>query len=104
MAIGEIGLDYYWKDVPREAQLDVFEQQLKLSKELDLPVVVHDREAHGDVYKLLRKYRPKGIVHCFSGSVELSREVVRLGMSISLGGVVTFKTQGTALRSQRRYP
>lgn len=91
VAIGEIGLDYYWKEVPRQIQLDVFEKQLALSKELDLPVVVHDREAHGDTYELLRKYRPKGIVHCFSGSVELSREVVKLGMSISIGGVVTFK-------------
>lgn len=91
VAIGEIGLDYYWKDVPKQIQLDVFEKQLALSKELDLPVVVHDRDAHGDTYELLRKYRPRGIVHCFSGSVELSREVVRLGMSISIGGVVTFK-------------
>ena len=77
--------------MPKQIQLDVFEKQLALSKELDLPVVVHDRDAHGDTYELLRKYRPRGIVHCFSGSVELSREVVRLGMSISIGGVVTFK-------------
>lgn len=104
VAIGEIGLDYYWKDVPREVQLAVFERQLELSKELDLPVVVHDREAHGDVYELLRKYRPKGIVHCFSGSVELSREVVRLGMSISLGGVVTFKNARHSVEIAKEIP
>lgn len=90
VAIGEIGLDYHW-DIPKDLQQKVFEEQLILSKELDLPVVVHDREAHGDTMDLLRKYRPKGLMHCFSGSVELMREVMRLGMSISLGGVVTFK-------------
>lgn len=104
VAIGEIGLDYYWKDVPRQAQLDVFEKQLILSRELDMPVVVHDRDAHGDVYALLRKYRPKGIIHCFSGSAELSREAVRLGMSISLGGAVTFKNARHSVEVAREIP
>lgn len=90
VALGEIGLDYHW-DIPRDLQKAVFEEQLRLALELDVPVVVHDREAHGDTMELLRKYRPKGLMHCFSGSVELMREVMRLGMSISLGGVVTFK-------------
>ena len=90
VAIGEIGLDYHW-DIPRDLQNRIFEEQLKLAVELDVPVVVHDREAHGDTMNLLRKYKPKGLMHCFSGSVELMREVLRLGMSISLGGVVTFK-------------
>lgn len=89
-ALGEIGLDYYW-DIPKEPQLRVFEEQLRLSRELDVPVVIHDREAHGDTMALLRKYRPKGLMHCFSGSVEMLKEVVKLGMSISLGGTVTFK-------------
>ena len=89
-AIGEIGLDYYW-DIPKDQQKKVFEEQLILAKELDVPVIVHDREAHGDTLEMLRKYKPKGILHCFSGSVEMMREVVKLGMSISLGGVVTFK-------------
>lgn len=91
VAIGEIGLDYHWKDIPREQQIKIFEEQLALAKELDIPVVIHDREAHGDTMDLLRKYKPKGLVHCFSGSAEMCREVVKLGMSISLGGVVTFK-------------
>ena len=91
VAIGEIGLDYYWDTVPREAQKKVFIQQIELAKELNLPVVVHDRDAHGDTMNILRQYMPSGIVHCFSGSVEMCREVVKLGMYISLGGAVTFK-------------
>ena len=90
VALGEIGLDYYW-DIPREPQLRVFEEQLRLSKELDVPVVIHDREAHGDTMELIRKYRPKGLMHCYSGSVEMLKEVMKLGLSISLGGTVTFK-------------
>lgn len=69
-----------------------------------MPVVVHDRDAHGDTYELLRKYRPKGIVHCFSGSVELSREVAKLGMSISIGGVVTFKNARHSVDVVREIP
>ncbi|MBQ9461134.1 MAG: TatD family hydrolase [Clostridia bacterium] len=90
VAVGEIGLDYYY-DVPRELQKQVFEAQLRLAGELTLPVVIHDREAHGDVLDFIRKYRPKGIVHCFSGSREMAEEVVRLGMYIGMGGVITFK-------------
>ena len=90
LAIGEIGLDYHW-DIPRDVQNRVFEEQLQLAKDLDAPVVIHDREAHGDVMELLRKYRPKGLMHCYSGSVEMLKEVMKLGMYISLGGTVTFK-------------
>ena len=90
VALGEIGLDYHW-DIPRDLQKRVFEEQLILARELDVPVVIHDREAHGDVIELVRKYRPKGLMHCFSGSVEMLKEVIKLGMSISLGGTVTFK-------------
>lgn len=103
VAIGEIGLDYHW-DIPRDLQNRVFEEQLKLSKELDVPVVIHDREAHGDTMDLLRKYNPKGLMHCFSGSVELMREVMRLGMSISLGGVVTFKNARHSIDCAREVP
>lgn len=90
VALGEIGLDYHW-NIEKNLQQRVFEEQLILSKELDVPVVVHDREAHKDVFDLLKKYQPKGIVHCFSGSVEMLKEVLKLGMSISLGGTVTYK-------------
>ncbi len=90
VAIGETGLDYHW-DIPKPLQQRVFGEQLQLSLDLNMPVIVHDREAHGDVFDLLRKYKPKALVHCFSGSVELMREAMRLGCYISLGGVVTFK-------------
>lgn len=92
VALGEIGLDYYYEDAcPREIQQQVLEAQLRMAKERDLPVIIHDREAHGDVLALLEKYRPRGVVHCFSGSVEMAREVIKLGMYIGLGGAVTFK-------------
>ena len=91
VAVGEIGLDYHYDFSPREIQKAVFEQQLILAKELDLPVIIHDREAHEDTMNLLKKYRPKGVVHCFSGSAEMAKEVVKLGMYIGLGGAVTFK-------------
>lgn len=89
VAVGEIGLDYHW-DTPRDKQRAFFEAQLQLAGELDLPVVVHDREAHGDTLELLRRYRPKGVLHCFSGSAEMAREVVELGMYVGFTGVVTF--------------
>lgn len=91
VAVGEIGLEYHYDFVPKETQLDIFEKQLALSKELDLPVIVHDREAHEDTMNLLKKYQPKGVVHCFSGSAEMAKEVLKLGMYIGLGGAVTFK-------------
>ena len=92
VAIGEIGLDYHYEDVcPRERQKEVFSRQVALAVELNLPVIVHDREAHEDTLSVLRRYRPAGVVHCFSGSVEMMREVVALGMYVGLGGAVTFK-------------
>ncbi len=90
VALGEIGLDYHW-DIEKNLQHRIFEEQLILSKELDVPAVIHDREAHGDVMSYLRKYQPRGLMHCFSGSVEMLKEVLNLGLSISLGGTVTFK-------------
>lgn len=91
VAVGEIGLDYHYDFSPREIQKQVFEQQIVLAKELDMPVIVHDREAHEDTFELLKRYKPKGVVHCFSGSAEMAKEIVKLGMYIGLGGAVTFK-------------
>ena len=92
VAVGEIGLDYHFEDnAPREVQREWFAKQLALANRRGFPVIVHDRDAHGDTMELLCKYRPKGVVHCLSGSVEMMREVVRLGMYIGLGGAVTFK-------------
>ena len=91
VAIGEIGLDYYWRQDNNELQKKVFEEQILLAKELDLPIIVHDRDAHEDTLAILKKHKPKGVLHCFSGSVELAKEVLKLGMYIGLGGAVTFK-------------
>ncbi|NBJ89244.1 TatD family hydrolase [Acutalibacter sp. 1XD8-36] len=99
VAVGEIGLDYHWEDcAPRERQREVFAAQLSLAKELDLPVCVHDRDAHADVLELLREYRPQGVLHCFSGSLEMAREILDLGMYIGIGGAVTFKNAKKILR------
>jgi TatD DNase family protein len=91
VAIGETGLDYHWDTTPREMQLEAFEKQLILANQLSLSVIIHDREAHEDTMKLLKKYKPEGVLHCFSGSAEMAKEVLKLGMYIGLGGVVTFK-------------
>ena len=90
VAIGEIGLDYHY-ETPRDEQMKLIRAQLALAKDFDLPVILHDREAHGPMLELLREFRPRGVVHCFSGSVEMMREVVSLGLFIGLGGAVTFK-------------
>ncbi len=92
VAIGEIGLDYHWEDnAPRAVQKEWFRRQLALACERNLPVIVHDRDAHEDMLALLQEYKPRGVLHCFSGSVEMMRQVVDLGMYIGLGGVTTFK-------------
>lgn len=91
VAVGEIGLDYHYDFSPRERQLEIFERQLILANKLNLPVIVHDREAHEDTLNLLKRHKPKGVVHCFSGSVKMAKEIVKLGMYIGIGGAVTFK-------------
>lgn len=91
VAIGEIGLDYYWSPEKRIEQTEVFEKQIILAKKLNLPVIVHDRDAHADTLEILKRLKPSGVVHCFSGSVEMAREIIKLGMYIGVGGVITFK-------------
>ncbi len=104
VAIGEIGLDHYWPEPPRETQLIFFEEQLKLAAETKMPVIIHDREAHEATMELLRKYRPKGVLHCFSGSVETMREAVKLGLYIGLGGAVTFKNAKKSVAVAKEVP
>lgn len=105
VAVGEIGLDYHWLDAcPKDRQQEVFATQLELARELALPVVVHDREAHADTLEFLKKYKPAGVVHCFSGSWETAREILDLGMYIGLGGVVTFKNVRHAVEVARNIP
>ncbi|MEA5050614.1 MAG: TatD family hydrolase [Oscillospiraceae bacterium] len=91
VAIAEIGLDYHWPDPPREVQKPVFEAQLALANELSLPVEIHDRDAHGDVFELCDKYRPRGCWHRYSGSPEMAKEIVRRGMLLGIGGAVTYR-------------
>ncbi len=91
VAIGEIGLDYYWEPDKKNEQKQIFISQIELAKKLDLPIIVHDREAHADTLQILKEYRPKGVVHCYSGSPEMANEIIKIGMYIGVGGVVTFK-------------
>ena len=93
VAVGEIGLDYYWDKSFNAIQQDVFIKQIKLANKLNLPIVIHDREAHKDTFDILKEHNQnsKVLFHCFSGSVEFMRECVKQGWFIALGGVVTFK-------------
>ncbi len=91
VAIGEIGLDYYWDKSRIELQKRWFCEQLSLANRLSLPVIIHDREAHGDTLEILKEYKPQGVLHCFSGSPETAKEIIKLGMYIGVGGVSTFK-------------
>ena len=104
VAVGEIGLDYHFRKDNKARQTEVFEAQVQLAKKLDLPVIVHDRDAHGDCLKVLENLRPKGIVHCFSGSLEMAKQVVDLGMYIGVGGVLTFKNAKTLLEVVSQIP
>ena len=94
IAIGEIGLDYYYDNSDRDVQRKWFREQIRLAKDLDLPYIVHNRDAHEDVLRIMKEEHydgVRGILHCYSGSAELSREFIKLGFYISLGGPVTFK-------------
>ena len=91
IGIGEIGLDYYWVKDNKEKQIELFEKQLKLAEKLNVPVVIHTRDATDDTLKILKKYKLKGIIHCFTGSIETAKEYIKLGFNIGIGGVITFK-------------
>jgi len=92
VALGEIGLDYHYEDVPPELQMVYFEKQMRLAEKLDIPVIIHDRDAHGDCLEMVKRFPTvKGVFHSFSGSAEMALELVRLGWYISFSGTVTFK-------------
>ncbi len=98
VGIGEIGLDYFYDNSDRETQKIWFREQIRLAKELDLPYIVHDRDAHEDVFRIMKEEHydgTRGILHCYSSSVEMAKEFVKLGFYISLGGPVTFKKAKT---------
>lgn len=103
VAVGEIGLDHHWP-VPAEAQLALFEAQLRLARAHGLPVLVHDREAHAETYALLKKYRPKGILHAYSGSAGDAVWIARQGMLLGFGGALTFKNARRAVEAAAALP
>jgi TatD DNase family protein len=92
VALGEIGLDYHYEDIPKELQFVYFEKQMQLAEKLGVPVIIHDRDAHGDCLEMIKKFPSvKGVFHSFSGSAEMALELVKLGWYISFSGTVTFK-------------
>lgn len=105
-AIGEIGLDYYWEEnPPKEHQLRVFRDQMALAQELDMPVIVHDRDAHADSLAVVREFPGvRGVFHCYSGSAEMARELVKLGWMISFTGVLTYKNARKAVEAAQAVP
>ena len=103
VAVGEIGLDHHW-DIPAQAQYDLFEAQLRLARELDKPVIIHDRQAHAEVYELIRKYKPKGILHCYSGSAEDAAWLTEQGIYIGFGGALTFQGAKRAVKAACAIP
>ena len=106
VAIGAIGLDYYWEQTPSaEFQQQVFRAHMALAEELNLPVIVHDREAHADTLAIVKEFPcVKGVFHCFSGSVEMMRELVKLGWYVGLDGPVTYKNARKALEVAEAVP
>ena len=104
-AIGEIGLDYHYEDIPREIQKEAFRAQMALAAELNLPVIVHEREAHGDGMAIVREFPTvTGVFHCYSGSLEMARELISLGWYIGFTGVLTFKNARKALEVAAALP
>ena len=91
VALGEIGLDYYWDAVSRDKQKDVFDKQIQIAKKHDKPIVIHSRDAYEDTYDILKEAKHFGIMHCYSGSLEMARRYIEIGFEISLAGPVTFK-------------
>ena len=107
VGIGETGLDYYWDTSTKDAQKVLFEQHIDLAKQLHKPLVIHDREAHGDTLEILKRTNAKdvgGILHAFSGSVEMAMEVIKMGFYIGLGGPVTFKNARKAVEVAQAIP
>ena len=104
-AIGEIGLDYHYEDIPREIQLKAFRAQMALAKELGLPVIVHEREAHEDGMKVVEEFpEVTGVFHCYSGSAEMAKWLVNRGWYIGFTGVLTFKNARKAVEVAASIP
>ena len=104
-AIGEIGLDYHYEDIPRDIQQKAFRMQMALAQELELPVIVHERDAHNDGLAIVKEFPTvKGVFHCYSGSAEMARQLVELGWYIGFTGVLTFKNARKAVEVASKIP
>ncbi len=104
-AIGEIGLDYYYEDIPREVQKKAFIMQMELARELKMPVIVHERDAHQDGMDIVRQFPDVGgVFHCYSGSAEMARQLVKMGWYIGFTGVLTFKNARKAVETACSIP
>ena len=104
-AIGEIGIDYHYEDIPRQLQKQAFRAQMALAREVNLPVIVHERDAHEDGLKIVKEFpEVTGVFHCFSGSAELARQLVELGWYIGFTGVLTFKNARRAIEAAQAIP
>ena len=104
-AIGEIGIDYHYEDIPRQLQLRAFRMQLELAREAGLPVIVHEREAHEDGMRLAREFQDvTGVFHCYSGSAEMAKQLVDMGWYIGFTGVLTFKNARKAIEAASAIP
>ena len=104
-AIGEIGLDYHYEDIPREIQLKAFRMQMELARELGLPVIVHERDAHEDGVKVVDEFPDvTGVFHCYSGSAEMAKELIKRGWYIGFTGVLTFKNARKAIEVASAIP
>ena len=104
-AIGEIGIDYHYEDIPRDLQLKAFRMQMELAREVKLPVIVHEREAHEDGMAVVREFPDvTGVFHCYSGSAEMARQLVDLGWYIGFTGVLTFKNARKAIETAASIP
>ena len=106
VAIGEIGLDYHWDEPPRDFQKETFIYQLELARKVDLPIIVHSRDAAEDTYELIKAHNPerKGVIHCFSSSYEMAVKYIKMGYYIGIGGVVTFKNSAKLKDIATRIP
>ena len=104
-AIGEIGLDYYYEDIPRDIQKQAFRMQMALAKELDMPVIIHERDAHDDGMRIVKEFPGvTGVFHCYSGSAEMARQLVKMGWYIGFTGVLTFKNARKAVETAASIP
>ena len=105
LAIGEIGLDYYYETVPREIQQKAFRMQMELARELKMPVIIHERDAHDDAMRIVKEFKDvTGVFHCYSGSAEMARQLVNMGWYIGFTGVLTFKNARKAVETAERIP